>query len=99
MTLDDLLMRPEKCAIDCKLMLEVGRCRMTVSKPVLKASMCLCLQLALEATISCTTFNCCFQFQLAAMHYGGAPRLQRRGSHSCGRWQGSPRQQMRPKPK
>ena len=42
----------------------VGRCRLTVSKPVLKAPMVS----ALETRMA---FNVCFQFQLSPLHLGG----------------------------
>ena len=44
----------------------VGRCRLTVSKPVLKASMAS----ALEAIVSLPAFDDCFQFQRAALQCG-----------------------------
>ena len=46
--------------------LKVGRCRLTVSKPVLKAPMLL----TLESGISYTAFNVCYQFQVAPLHVG-----------------------------
>jgi len=50
---------------------EVGRCRLTVSRHVLKALMVS----ALETRISYTAFNVCFQFQLAPLQRGGGPLL------------------------
>ena len=47
---------------------QVGRCRLTVSTPVLKAR----LVSALEAKMSRTAFKGCFQFQLAPLQPGGA---------------------------
>jgi hypothetical protein len=47
---------------------EVGRCRLTVSKPVLKAPMVS----ALETRTRYTAFNFCFQIQLASLHRGHA---------------------------
>jgi len=44
----------------------VGRCRLIVSKPVLKAR----LVSALETKIFYTAFKCCFQFQRAPLHRG-----------------------------
>ena len=45
---------------------KVGRCRLTLSKSVLKAPMVS----ALERKISQTAFNCCFQIQLAPLNQG-----------------------------
>jgi uncharacterized membrane protein YgcG len=44
----------------------VGRCRLTASKPVLKALMVS----ALETKRCCTAFKRCFQFQRAPLHRG-----------------------------
>jgi len=51
---------------DINMPIMVGRCRLTVSKPVLKAPMVS----ALETIIWQTAFNCCFQSQLAPLHHG-----------------------------
>ena len=48
---------------------EVGRCRLTVTKPTLKAP----TVTALEAKTLCTAFKVCFQFQLAPLRGGAAP--------------------------
>jgi hypothetical protein len=45
----------------------VGRCRLTVSKPELKAP----TVTALEIVIPEIAFNVCFQFRLAPLHHGG----------------------------
>ena len=45
----------------------VGRCRLTVSKPVLKAP----VVSALETMIRYIAFKVCFQFQLTPLHPGG----------------------------
>jgi hypothetical protein len=49
--------------------LMVGRCRLTVSKPELKAR----LVSALETKMRRTAFKRCFQIQLAPLHHGGRP--------------------------
>jgi len=45
---------------------EVGRCRLPVSQPELKAY----LVSVLETKMWCTAFKLCFQFQLAQLHRG-----------------------------
>jgi hypothetical protein len=50
--------------------IKVERCRLPVSEPELKAPMIS----ALETIISSTSFNFCFQFQLAPLHRGDARR-------------------------
>jgi hypothetical protein len=45
---------------------KVGRCRLPVSKPVLKAPMVS----ALETGLSLNAFKCCFQSQFAPLHQG-----------------------------
>ena len=57
---------------------EVGRCRLTISKPVLKASMVS----ALETRTSLTAFNGCFQFKLAPLHLGGGAAPARRSAEA-----------------
>jgi len=49
---------------------EVGRCRLTVSKSMMKAP----LVSALETVISQTALNVCFQFQLAPLQRGAHRR-------------------------
>jgi hypothetical protein len=49
------------------LMQVVGRCRLTVLNPVLKAPMVS----ALETINSSPAFKICLQFQLAPLHSGG----------------------------
>jgi len=62
-------------------MVKVGRCRLTVSKPLLKAP----LVPALEATIGSNTFKLCFQIQLAPLHQGGGPPVPRDPRSAGGR--------------
>jgi hypothetical protein len=52
---------------------EVGRCRLTVSKPGLKAPMVS----TLETIIGKTAFKCSFQCQLAPLHRGGGAAARR----------------------
>ena len=51
----------------------VGRCRLTLSRPVWEAAMVS----ALETTMCWTAFKFCFQFQLAPLHSGA-------GGHGSG---------------
>jgi hypothetical protein len=55
----------------------VGRCSLTVSKPVMKAPMVS----AIETKIRGTAFKRCFQIQLAPLHTGR--RQRRRGRHAA----------------
>ena len=55
----------------------VGRCRLTVSKPVFKAP----IVSALETTISETAFKVCFQFQLAPLYLGRLPGQRQSEGH------------------
>jgi len=51
-----------------------GRCRLTVSEPVLKAPMVS----ALETKIRCSAFKFCFQFQLVPLHHVASHRRHQR---------------------
>jgi len=70
----------------------VGRCRLTVSKPVLKAPMVSSLG---SYNMMCTAFKLCFQFQLAPLPPGGggtprADRAARRLRHGGARVRAPP---------
>jgi len=63
--------------LDDRSICEVGQCKLTVSKPVLK----------LESTYGCrarsyNAFKLCFQIQLAPLQRGAVPRVGGRGLHS-----------------
>jgi hypothetical protein len=60
------LVRVSRRHLFLSISLKVGRCRLTASKPELKAS----LVSALETKMWWTAFKLCFQFQRAPLHQG-----------------------------